>query len=97
MSHRSSPFNLFFDTMKLASEAHAVVALRAFGFTTSKTTAREASLMVSEKMEALFRAQNAAAVAILTGRAPFALPAAVSVYRRVAKANRQRLSRRSHK
>ena len=97
MSRGPSPFNLLFDTMKLASEAHAVVALRAFGFTTGKTTAREVSLMVSEKMEALFRAQNAAALAILTGRAPFALPAAISVYRRVAKSNRQRLSRPSHK
>ena len=45
MTRKFSPFNLFFDTMKLAGEAHAVVALRAFGFTTGKTTAREASLM----------------------------------------------------
>ena len=97
MTRKFSPFNLFFDTMKLAGEARAVVVLRAFGFTTGKTTAREASLMVSEKMEALFRAQNAAALAILTGRAQFALPVAMSVYRRVAKSNRQRLSRRSHK
>jgi hypothetical protein len=41
----------------------------------------------------LFRANSAAAEAILSGKAEAALPAATAVYARTVRANRRRLSR----
>jgi hypothetical protein len=93
MSRRKSPFSAFFDMMSLYGEANAVIALRAAGLATGATAGREMSLMMSEKVDALFRANAAAAKAILSGRAEAALPAATAVYARTVRANRRRLSR----
>ena len=93
MPRRRAASSLFFDTMKLAFDAQAVVAMRAFEMASGRTSAREGALMVSEKIEAMFRAQAAAASAILSGHSDAAFPAAVSVYGRSARANRVRLTR----
>lgn len=89
---RASLPSLFADAMMLGLEAHAVVTLRGFGFMTGQTTAREAALMMSEKAEALVKAQTAVVQAIANGNPEQALPAAVAIYRRAARANRRRLS-----
>jgi hypothetical protein len=93
MSRRKSPFSAFFDMISLYGEANAVIALRAVGLATGATAGREMSLMMSEKVDALFRANTAAAKAILSGRAEAALLAATAVYARTVRANRRRLSR----
>jgi hypothetical protein len=93
MPRRKSPFSALFDMMSLYGEANAVIALRAAGLATGATAGREISLMLTEKVDALFRANAAAAKAILAGKAETALPAATAVYTRTVRANRRRLSR----
>jgi hypothetical protein len=95
MPRRQSPGSFFLDALTFAADSQAVIALRTFGLVTGQSSMREASLMISEKVEAAVRSQGAAAAAILSGRADMALPAAVAVYRRSARANRRRLTRPS--
>lgn len=93
MSRRKSPVSAFFNMMSLYGEANAVIALRAASLATGATAGREMSLMMTEKVDALFRANAAAAKAFLSGRVETALPAATAVYARTVRANRRRLSR----
>ncbi len=93
MTRSRSPFSLASDALTLAGEANAVIALRAFGFASGRTSTREASRMVSEKALALMQAQQAMAISVLTGKPERALPSMVAIYRRAARANRIRLSR----
>jgi hypothetical protein len=91
-SRHPSLFSLSFRAGQLALESQAVAGLRLFQAATGRASPSETTRMVNEKVTALFQAQQAAFVAIMTGQ-PGAVPARVlRVYGRKVVANRKRLT-----
>lgn len=85
--------DLWLATARLGFESQAVIGLRLVGMATGALPAREAHLLVPEKMAALADAHYAVARAALTGRGPNAAEDVVRLYRRRVRANRRRLTR----
>ncbi|MGJ3264236.1 MAG: hypothetical protein ACFE0R_13470 [Salinarimonas sp.] len=87
-------FDLWLASARLGLESQAVVGLRLFGMATGAVpAAREAGLMVPEKLGALADAHYLVARAALTGRGPATAEDVVRIYRRRVRANRRRLTR----
>ncbi len=83
---------LSFDIWRAGLEAQQVIALRLAKLARGGTPANaETTRMVSEKMAAAVEAQQAAATALLTGKAAQIPARTVALYRRKVRANRKRL------
>ena len=91
---RTGWMDLAFDGFAAGLEAQQVIGLRlaklALG---GPAAAREARLMVDEKVSTTLRVQQAAAVSMMTGGAAGVPAHALSTYRRKMRANRRRLLR----
>jgi hypothetical protein len=85
--------NPWFEAWRFAADAQQVMARRMMGFwMNDASAAREATLMVTEKMAAAVEAHAAAASALMSGHGPaIALQRAATPYRRRVRANRKRL------
>lgn len=93
MKQRSTSwFQLSWDMMQLGVEAQSVIALRTLKMATGGAGANEeASLMISEKVQAAMDAQFEMTKAAMAGRIDG--PAkAVALYRRRVRANQKRLT-----
>jgi thioredoxin-like negative regulator of GroEL len=88
----ASLLSMSWSAFNLGLEAQAVVGLRLFQVATGNGSTAEVARMMQEKVETLFQAQQAASVAIATGRGEAAASRVLSVYRRRVRANRKRLS-----
>ena len=97
MKPRSSPYGNWFDlsmnSMMLAAESQAVISLRMAQFATGGTSAAEAQLMVSEKLQAAAVAQAQLVAAALEGVPHLGPARAIAHYRRKVRANQRRLTR----
>jgi hypothetical protein len=89
---RSSWLGLSFDIWRAGLEAQQVVGLRLAKLARGGASATaETNRMVSEKLAAAVEAQQAAATALLTGKAGQIPARTVALYRRKVRANRKRL------
>lgn len=87
--------NLSLDAWRLALESWSVIALRSAGaMSGGSEQAAEASLMLTEKAQALWDAQVLTARSVLAGEPHLAAPRTLGLYRRRVQANRRRLTRR---
>jgi hypothetical protein len=83
------------DTWRLGSDSQVVVGLRLRKLVRADTAAaREARLMVAEKLLAAAEVQMMTASAVLSGRAHQAPANALAYYRKKVAANRHRLGRK---
>jgi hypothetical protein len=84
----------WFEAWRFAAEAQQVVAARMMRFwANDASAAREATVMVTEKMAAAAEAQMAAGLALMRGQSlSTALARAATPYRRRVRANHRRLS-----
>lgn len=85
-------FSLAVEAFRLGVEAQAVIGLRLFQAATGAASPEENSRMISEKVEAVGLAHQAAALAMAAGRPDVAAERAMRVYRGLARANRRRLT-----
>ena len=91
----NSWFALTFQAAQLGWEAQNVVALRFVRLAGGGAAgAKEAQLMVTDKLAALTEAQLAAAANVLTGDALKIADKMLRVFRKRVRANKRRLSRR---
>jgi hypothetical protein len=89
---RPSWLRLSFDIWRAGLEAQQVIALRLARLARGGASASaETNRMVSEKITAAVEAQQAAATALLTGKAAQIPARTVALYRRKIRANRKRL------
>jgi hypothetical protein len=89
---RPSWLGLSFDIWRAGLEAQQVIALRLAKLARGGASATaETNRMVSEKLAAAVEAQQAAATALLTGKAAQIPARTVALYRRKIRANRKRL------
>lgn len=90
----ATPAAAMMDALMLGLEAQSVVALRLWRLSGGGTAAAlEAQRMIVEKVDALWRAQLAASLALARGDGgEAAAAAAMRPIRRVVRANRRRLS-----
>jgi hypothetical protein len=88
----ASLLSMSWSAFNLGWETQAVVGLRLFQVATGRGSPAEVARMMQEKVETLFQAQQAASVAIATGRGAAAPSRVLSVYRRRVRANRKRLT-----
>ena len=91
----NSWFALTFQAAQLGWEAQNVVALRFVRLAAGGAAgAKEAQLMVTDKLAALTEAQLAAVATVLTGDSLKIADNILRVFRKRVRANKQRLSRR---
>jgi hypothetical protein len=90
----NSWFALTFQAAQLGWEAQNVVALRFVRLAGGGAGAKEAQLMVTDKLAALTEAQLAAVANVLTGDALKIADKILRVFRKRVRANKRRLSRR---
>ncbi|HWF01272.1 MAG TPA: hypothetical protein VG248_15845 [Caulobacteraceae bacterium] len=95
--HAALPLmSLSLDAWRLALDSWSVITLRTAGAMSGEQgQAAEASLMVTEKAQALIDAQFLIARSVMSGEAHLAAPRALALYRRRVQANRRRLTRPS--
>lgn len=94
----SNPWlRLSLNAFRLGAEANSVVALRMMKIASGgPAAAREAQLMVSEKIQTAIEAQSQLAIGAMTGAAAHVGPTkALALYRRKVRANRRRLLKRA--
>jgi hypothetical protein len=88
-------FGLTVDSWRLAAESQTVIALRMMALSTGDAAAaKEAQLMVTEKLLAASEVQGRMFFDTLTGSAHQAPRRAIAHYRRKVRANSRRLSKR---
>lgn len=87
-------FNGWFEAWRFGAQAQQVMALRMMRFWQGDASAaREATVMVTEKMAAATEAQMAAGLALMRGQSlSTALKRASTPYRRRVRANHRRLT-----
>ena len=93
MSRRGNPWmRLGMDSLRLGAESQGVIALRMMALAVGgPSAAKEAELMVSEKMRAVAETQTQVFTSLLMGQGHLAASRAVTAYRRKVRANLRRL------
>ncbi|HEV2530748.1 hypothetical protein [Phenylobacterium sp.] len=90
----STWLGLTLDSWRLAAESQAVIGLRMVKLAAGDAaSAKEAELMISEKVQAAAQVQSQFFADAVLGGGPAATRRALAHYRRKVRANRRRLSR----